>query len=131
MLKELIALDVSEDDVQRGEKKVRVELIKGGEVEVNVTAMPWRQSIQFLQMSVEDPAAGAVYALQYCLPNNQGTDDFLNAILPRDLVRVSNVAMLLSSGVSDAKKRMAAAAKASQNPAESSGSSTALPPSTS
>lgn len=119
---ELKLPDVTENDVLAGEMKITVRCRDGGTREITVKAMNWRTSLRVAESGIGDAAAEII---RTCLAKKDSGDEVLNTLLPEALFWIQTVAIQLSNGVIEAKKRMAA--KAAQKP----DSATSLQPSAS
>ncbi len=100
--------DITEEDCLAGEKEITVELRDGKTRTIKVRSLPWRTSIVVLQKAMTDPGSAAIHSLEHCLAGDDKEDHTLNSIIPVDLITISNVALTLSNGAGEAKKRVSA-----------------------
>lgn len=99
--------EVTPDDVLAGYKEIPADTRDGKTIKLNVRALPWRDGVRAGNLSMTDPAEAVIYCVPLCLPEEQRTDEFLNKIVPHHMSRILHVALLLSQGVNEAKKRKA------------------------
>ncbi|MBC8094209.1 MAG: hypothetical protein H7Y43_00205 [Akkermansiaceae bacterium] len=115
--------NVTVDDVLAGSKTIEVEKRNGEKIKVTVNALNWRAAIGVSQLANGQEGMAVIHAVQHSLSEEQNKDAFLNQLIPSALPGIANVAMLLSNGVTEAKKRM------SVKPEIAPPSPTILPPS--
>lgn len=134
----LLAPKVTEDDILIGNKTVVVPLRRGKSVEVQISAMPWRLALAYVERH-----ASSEEILTACLPDQvmvrlphsedaggrtMTRDAFLNSVSPRGLFWLTSVAMELTMGLDKPE------AAGESDPAEkksSPASATTSPPSAS
>jgi hypothetical protein len=112
---------ITEEDCLKGEKEITVEMRDGKTRTLKVRSLNWRTAIAVIDLSMRSQGDSCLLALEHCLAGEDKEDYALNLLVPADLFMISNVAMLLTNGAGEAKKRMAA----KQN---HSASKTATPP---
>lgn len=99
---------ITEEDVLSGQIKFPVSKRKGGTVEVTVKALPWRVALEANAKAARgDVGFSSMEVISVCLDKKQGSDDFLNEIVPAHLFWIASAAMQLSNGVDEAKKLVA------------------------
>ena len=97
--------EITEDDVLNGKITFPVGKRKGGTVDITVKALPWRVALEAnAKMARGDVGFSSMEVLSVCLDKKQGSDDFLNEIVPAHLFWIASAAMQLSNGVDEAKK---------------------------
>lgn len=94
--------EVTLDDVLLGKKTVEVELVKGGTVNVVVSAVPWRTAL--VASTAGTQAEAMIQTLLHSLPKAQRNDEFLDSITPVGLMMLFHAAMCLKNGVPAPKK---------------------------
>ncbi len=104
-MKEIKQPVITEDDVLAGQITFPVSKRKGGSVEVTVKALPWRAALEANAKAARgDVGFSSIEILPVCLDKKQGSDEFLNEIVPAHLFWMASAAMQLSNGVDETKK---------------------------
>lgn len=92
--------EVSDDEILAGQKTVTTLLRTGKQTEVLVRALPWRTALQASALlGSGDAGSGTIMVLQAALAAEFRRDSFLDQVVPSELVRLSQIALLLSNGV--------------------------------
>lgn len=104
-MKEVTQPVITEEDVLAGKITFPVSKRKGGTVEVTVKALAWRVALEAnAKASRGDVGFSSIDILPSCLDKKQGSDEFLNEIVPAHLFWMAGAAMQLSNGIDEAKK---------------------------
>ena len=97
---------VTEEDVLSGRKSISVRTRKGETKTIVVNALPWRTALQVSALLASAEAGAAtIAAVQQSLLDMKGRDAFLDALVPEHLTWIATVAVQLSNGLDEAKKR--------------------------
>lgn len=99
--------DVTVEDVLAGEKEITVRTRAGEDRRVRVKALPWRKALHASECFGSGANSLGVETVLAVQPAPLNQDAFLDALEPAALPTIAAVAMLLSNGVAEAKKRMA------------------------
>jgi hypothetical protein len=96
--------EVSDDEILAGQKTVTTLLRTGKQTEVLVRALPWRTALQASALlGSGDAGSGTIMVLQSALAAEFRRDSFLDQVVPSELVRLSQLALILSNGVPQKK----------------------------
>ena len=101
-----LTMQVTEDQVLAGELSTRAKLRKGGTRDLRIKALPWRVALQSGALfAAGDTGAATILVLNHALDEKERQEQRMDEIVPSELIRLANLANLLTNGLESAAKK--------------------------